>query len=165
MFRRLLKWDGPDFIAELYRELLNREADPPGFQHHAFQLARGTPKTTLMAEILKSKEAERLYTRPGPWPPDPLKPTAAGLLHRLFATDGKSFVSGLYAELLCREPDPAGLHSHLKALQRGASKTALLLAILQSEECLSLLHAPSGNIIAERLLKHILEQHGVVAPR
>lgn len=161
ILHKLFQLEGYELITELYRELLNREPDAEGLYHHAGQLASGVSKISIMEGMLSSAEARQLYDRRSPWPVDSNKPTAANLLHHLFAMGNKDYAYRLYAELLCREPDHAGYASHLSALRAGMSKMSLFLAILKSEECMALLRAPHGRIIAEKVLRHFLEQSGV----
>lgn len=63
-FKQLLQRDGHDFVAECYRELLNREPDPGGLQHHLHLLQSGVPKVSILLGIMKSGEAIHLYHQP-----------------------------------------------------------------------------------------------------
>ncbi|MFK7694079.1 glycosyltransferase 61 family protein [Paenibacillus sp. HJGM_3] len=57
VMREVLQLDGHAFIAELYRELLCREPDPGGHQHHVDLLAAGMPKLEMVARLLRSPES------------------------------------------------------------------------------------------------------------
>lgn len=52
-----------EFVAEAYRELLDREPDPDGLQQHVNALLAGVPKIAVIVAILQSEEAYRLYHR------------------------------------------------------------------------------------------------------
>ncbi|MFM1655468.1 glycosyltransferase 61 family protein [Brevibacillus sp. B_LB10_24] len=54
--QRLLQRDGTDFIAEVYRDLLNREPDPDGLRHMAYLLASGVSKLSIVLAVVKSEE-------------------------------------------------------------------------------------------------------------
>jgi capsular polysaccharide biosynthesis protein len=51
------------FVAELYRELLFREADAAGMRHHLNLLEKGMSRIRMLACIMKSVEAEQYYGR------------------------------------------------------------------------------------------------------
>lgn len=53
----LLKIDADQFLPELYRRVLGREADPPGLMHFARILASGTSRGEVIADVLMSDEA------------------------------------------------------------------------------------------------------------
>jgi hypothetical protein len=53
--------DDEAFVAELYRQFLNREPDPDGLMHHVHQLRSGASKMEIAAAILSSREANFLY--------------------------------------------------------------------------------------------------------
>lgn len=57
----------------------------------------------------------------------------------------RPYVTGLYRELLCREPDQEGLACHLSALASGHSRFALFCQFGTSEECALLLSLPSSR--------------------
>jgi len=49
------------FATEIYREFLHREPDPEGLEYHIARFRRGASKIELIAAILRSEEALRLY--------------------------------------------------------------------------------------------------------
>ncbi|WP_274649480.1 glycosyltransferase family 61 protein [Paenibacillus humicola] len=55
--QRLVNLDGYEFITELYKELLSREPHAAEFDYCANMLDFGTPKLTLVAELLQSEES------------------------------------------------------------------------------------------------------------
>jgi hypothetical protein len=58
----LLTKDGAEFVAEAFRELLGREPNPGGLDYFTKSLKRGTPKITIIAQILNSPEAKYLLS-------------------------------------------------------------------------------------------------------
>lgn len=56
------------------------------------------------------------------------------VMQSLMSKDGRSFVEGLYREILNREPDEAGLSHHVAILQATGSKIGLAAALILSEE-------------------------------
>ncbi|MFK7694078.1 glycosyltransferase 61 family protein [Paenibacillus sp. HJGM_3] len=55
--KQLLSLEGAAYVAELYRQLLDREPDPGGHAHHTELLEAGMSKLELAARILQSPES------------------------------------------------------------------------------------------------------------
>ena len=119
--RRIFKTEGQEFIYVLYRELLNREPDPEGFQEHVKFLSHGASKISVMRAILLSNECHHLLASQRP-PTYGTSPTLIDKLRQTLQKEGREFVVELYRELLNREPDPDGLEdthesSHIRIFQ------------------------------------------------
>jgi hypothetical protein len=61
VLQQLMQLEGEQFIAECYRHLLGREPDPAGFYSHLRALRSGMRKAAIVAAIMRSGEAVRLY--------------------------------------------------------------------------------------------------------
>lgn len=150
ILRKVYQKERESFIAACYRELLAREPDPEGLQHH-LRLLGGKSKLAIMIALMQSPEAEQLY-RSGPVGSGKKRPSAADLLRNLYAHSDDRFVKGLYEELLCRRPDHAGGGHNVQHLKRGASRASIAASLLQSGEALELLKAKNGIPIAQKIL-------------
>ncbi|TMV53048.1 DUF4214 domain-containing protein [Paenibacillus mesophilus] len=151
ILRKVYQKDRESFIAACYRELLGREPDPGGMQHH-LQLLGGKSKLAIMTALLQSPEAEQLY-RSGPPPHTGKKrPSAADLLRKLYTYPDDRYVRGLYEELLCRRPDHKGASHNVRHLQHGASRASIAAQLLHSGEAVELLKAKNGTPIAQKIL-------------
>ncbi|RKN85298.1 DUF4214 domain-containing protein [Paenibacillus ginsengarvi] len=151
ILRKVYRKDRDSFVAGCYRELLGREPDPDGMQHHLRLLAGGASKLTVMTSLLQCPEADRLY-RSGGAPGSRRRPSAADLFRRLYAQSDEAYVQGLYEELLCRRPDRHGCKQNVQQLKRGASRATVAAQLLQSGEALELLRAKTGTPIAQKIL-------------
>jgi hypothetical protein len=61
--QQLFQKENEAFVAEAYREFLDREPDPQGLRQHVRALRAGIPKIAVIAAIVQSDEANRLYHR------------------------------------------------------------------------------------------------------
>lgn len=140
------------FVAACYRELLAREPDPQGMEHHLRLLAAGTPKVAIMTGLLQSEEAARLY-RSGPAPGSgKRRRSTADILRSVFAGSDERCVRGLYEELLCRSPDYPSFGHHVRHLKQGAARTEIAASLLRSAEAAELLKASTNIPIAQKIL-------------
>lgn len=141
--------DGQQFIAELFRQLLNREPGAIEYQHYMRLLTSRQTKLSIIEQIMCSEEAEQNYLRP----PTSFIPTeattAASLIRRFYAAEPFFFVHSLYDELLCRNPDSLGLQGHLKGLMAKHSKKLMLRQFLNSIEFQHLLVHPQLPLKSE----------------
>jgi hypothetical protein len=152
ILRKLYRKERDSFVAGCYRELLGREPDPAGMQHHLRLLGGGTSKLTVLTSLLQCPEADRLY-RSGPAPhAGGKRSSAADLFRGLYAQSDEAYVQGLYEELLCRRPDRHGCKQNVQQLKRGASRATVAAQLLQSGEALELLRAKTGTPIAQKIL-------------
>ena len=99
-------------VAQLYYGLLGRAPDAAGFASWANDLASGDQLTNVAAAFMSSAE----YTQ------------------RLDAPDDAEFVTALYEGALGRAPDAGGLANWVSALDQGASRTSIAVAISESPE-------------------------------
>ncbi|MCM3270974.1 DUF4214 domain-containing protein [Paenibacillus elgii] len=140
ILRNLLLLEGDEFVWELYRQFFFREADPEGFQSHINGLNAGVPKTSFLLYFLQSAEAERLYS-PSQSPAKYPHTTFIGSFHRINHVTDVEFVYCLYQDLLLRQPDLPGLHSHIHHLSLGLSRVRLLCSFIESGEFQEKIHA------------------------
>lgn len=151
ILRNLLLLEGEEFIWELYRQFFFRDADPEGFQSHLNGLNAGVPKTNFLLYFLQSSEAERLYSSsqsPAKYP----HTTFIGIFHRINHVTDVEFVYYLYQDLLLRQPDLPGLHSHIHHLSLGLPRVRLLCSFIESGEFREKIHAVPT--LAAPLLPH-----------
>lgn len=59
--REIIKLEDAEFVKEVYRELLEREADPIGLQHCVQHLRLGASKRDIIMGIMLTDEARTLY--------------------------------------------------------------------------------------------------------
>jgi hypothetical protein len=156
--------DPTAFVAQLYRDLLYREAlgaDPAGIAYWETQLQAGRTRGQVIDALYQSPEFQngigaiaRLYHAAFNRTPDacglafwadqwhggrPLTDIAAffvvsGEFLDLGVTDPVDFVTRLYENVLGRQPDPAGLDFWLEQLRQGATWGEVLLGFTQSPE-------------------------------
>ncbi|RUS44227.1 DUF4214 domain-containing protein [Cohnella sp. AR92] len=65
-FKKLLRLEGVLFIEEAYRQLLNRECNAVGLEHHLALLGQGKSKSAILIGMLMSEEAKSRLTPSGP---------------------------------------------------------------------------------------------------
>ena len=153
MLHRIVQLDEQAFVAELYRSLLNREPDDKGMAHHIRAVRQGTPKHQLLIAFLTSDEALALYEQPASKHKDNDSAMVYRELQRLFDRRSDSFVSHLYREVLCREPDPDSYTGYLDALGRGRKKSSVFKRFVTSAEFESLIRMDKYTFT-----RHVLDQ-------
>lgn len=127
------------FVSELYRSLLEREADEEGMTQYVRELAKGTPKHRIVIQMLQTDEALGLYSHSSLAGKSESGGKVPGALRRIFAMKHEPFVHSLYRELLCREPDQPAYSGYVDALNRGRSKCSVFARFVSSSEFESLL--------------------------
>lgn len=135
-----------DFIKELYRQLLNREADDQEVDHYSGVLSTGYSKRDLIIHFFNSDEAMTLFNKRWSGQSD----TVAGKLQYMLILNPDTFVTFLYLEMLCRYGEPEGYENHLKSLNEGGSPFDVIQSFLASDEWLHLLESDT-SIITERM--------------
>ncbi len=110
----------------LYRALLGRDPDPPGFSAAVAEIQRGRLESQVRG-MLASEEFQALR-------------------HRLSDT---AFLEQLYRGLLDREPDSSGVHDYLPRIRRHRT-SEVVLRILRSDEFARLLLRDSRRRIRRR---------------
>ncbi len=106
-----------DFVKDVYRAYLGRDADVPGQKSWLDHLARGGSRAQLLDAFVASAEYRN----------------ALGFLGKPCAP-GEEFVKSLYRSALGRESDPGGLASNLDRLNRGAAREQLCKDFFASPE-------------------------------
>jgi hypothetical protein len=149
------------FVAKVYQQLLMRPVDPVGLAAFAGALDRGELTRTQVVQIIESSQEYRikvvtnLYTKLLGRPPD-----AAGLaafvnylgaggtigdVKALILSSDEYFLgkgggtnagwlAAMYQDILGRPPDPVGLQFFGGLLNSGASRLAVALMIVKSQE-------------------------------
>jgi len=92
------------YVSQLYKDLLQRTADPGGLSNWTALLDQGQSKATVSGDLLGSREYQGLV------------------------------VTGIYASYLHRNPDPGGLVSWVNLMQQGATAADIQAGILDSAE-------------------------------
>ncbi|MFC3767209.1 DUF4214 domain-containing protein [Paenibacillus sp. GCM10012303] len=152
ILRKVYQKDNHKFVAACYRELLNRDPDPAGLDNHVRMLRSGTSKITVLASVMRSEEAERLY-RSGPVSVSgKRRPSAADIFRNLYARSPDKYVQELYEELLGRKADSQGFKNFVKQLHSGAPRTEIALHLLRSGEGMELIQSKDGIKIAQKIL-------------
>ena len=129
--------EGSEFVTQLYRQFLNRDPDDEGLQFQ-LRLLSETSKGAVLQSFVTSEEFRSLVTAPpGDFLPGTEDGTVATRLNFWFHTSDEVFVSGLYWEVLARDPDAAGLQTHLNMLLSNPSRHEVLQSILFSQEAFS----------------------------
>ncbi|WP_158289609.1 DUF4214 domain-containing protein [Paenibacillus flagellatus] len=59
----LMRLEGEEFVAEAYRQLLDREADPVGMEHHLNLLCGGATKANIIIGLMLGAEAAVYYSQ------------------------------------------------------------------------------------------------------
>jgi hypothetical protein len=145
-------------VRALYRDILQREADPAGLQTWVDLLGAGATRAAIVQGIWDSPEhrglqVDQLYATYLHRPPDPAGRTfwvnqlgnglsdadAAGLFltspeFQAGHADDTAFLHDLYQVALGRAPDPVGLAAFGGMLQQGVSRGEVARAVLTSLE-------------------------------
>lgn len=109
--------NGKDFIQEMYRVTLGREADPAGIRHYLDVLERGGGKSAVFYDLAASSEAKLRTFRENP----------------LKASTNDAFITAAYLKALGRRPDPTGRKTYLEKLKTN-SRVSILREIQSSPE-------------------------------
>lgn len=151
-----------DYVKELYRTLLGREADPDGLAGYVGELDKGAlSRIGVRLDILKSAEYRKRAAQakaggdasskpalpatpgapPAVPPADPAVPAPPGAAVTKdgkpvsAADDTKAYVAWLYKSVLKRNPDAGGLQSHVDhILSGGSTREQKLKDFLASDE-------------------------------
>ncbi|WII36428.1 DUF4214 domain-containing protein [Paenibacillus thiaminolyticus] len=142
-FYELMRREGKDFVRHMYIQMLHREPGEAELHHYVSLLSLRTDKSWIAMSVLCSEEAEQLYHRPAITLIPQQQGTIASRVHSFYTAEPLFFLHSLYAELLGRVPDPAGMEGHSRTLSSGASRKTLLSAFVKSEECQRLLSGPN----------------------
>lgn len=126
--------DDQAFIAEMYRRILDRDADEEGMAHHLRQLHKGTPKHRVLIAFLQSDEALGLFAHPPGAHDAESAESISSAIRRIFARKHEPFVHSLYREILCREPDQPAYGGYVDSLNRGSPKSAVFKRFVSSSE-------------------------------
>lgn len=175
---RLLELDDADFVSTAYRQLLGREAEQQGYDHHIALLDSGTRKADILSSFLQSPEfaaREHKVTVIGrslldrgkgkrrkmafanasrPAVSAAAKPLVEGSvihLEALFALDREPFVAALYEHLLGRPAGKDEAMHYRRLLARGTPKADLVRSFIASEEFTGRADAP--QLTGQHLLR------------
>src|SRR5690606_19166031 len=132
------------FVAACYRELLNREPDPSGMQHHLHLLEhKKASRQALLEAFLTCPEAVQLYEHGTPNLCGTKRPSPADLLKHLYKQPAAPCIESLYRELLGRSADKQGRTNLRQQLAHGTPRQVIVVQMLRSRESQELLTAPN----------------------
>jgi hypothetical protein len=154
LLHRAYQYNPNDFVKEIFKQLLHREASNQDLSDHLNLMASGLTKNDITIGIINSPEASRLLQQPPSLPHNTLE-TVTNKLQTLMTLPPDHFVHHLYVDLLCRVPDQGGFEGHLKRLHQGESRQSVLTSFLQSGEWHEIIHS-DRNFIARKILNHFL---------
>lgn len=123
----LLKYEGDEFLEEVYSSILNRKPDPSGFNSFRALLQKGASKHWIIWCIKNSEEGKNNNI-------EIIGLIEPKTLNELLDLDRHKFIQETYKTLLWREADPEGLQHFLTQLEKGASKLSVLSEIAYSSE-------------------------------
>lgn len=149
----LLAMNGVDFVQQAYRVVLGREADPTGLRQYTERLAAGVSKSQLLADMRCDPEGQAhdsKFEGLDDWVK--LVQRQASVAN-LLAIHGELFVYAAYVALFQREPDPEGLARYMSLLKSGASRTFVLMELLNSREAREKSASLRGLVSAVALYK------------
>jgi uncharacterized repeat protein (TIGR01451 family) len=110
-------WNSPEHLGievnQLYFQTLHRAADPTGETFWVHYLLQGHGENDLEALLLGSPEYQTAHS------------------------SAASFIQGLYADVLFRNPSAAESSAWLQVLQAGTSRSAIAQAIVKSSEAIT----------------------------
>jgi hypothetical protein len=146
------------YVSDLYRQILLREADPDGLASWVALLNGGAPRAAIVEALWESPEhrglqVDELYTTylhraadaqgRTSWVNALMNGMTEAEASRGFLTSAEyqqahagttAYLTGLYADVLGRTPDPGALDGWQAAVQRGVSREALADAFLGAGE-------------------------------
>ncbi|WP_165279882.1 DUF4214 domain-containing protein [Paenibacillus protaetiae] len=134
--RDIYELDNELFLWELYKQLLNREPDQPGFASHLSLLNNGHTRSYIVSDIINSKEAQHLYQSPALTAPHGY--SIIQVLHAARRLHPETFVTRLYEQLLNRRPQQGELRIHMNMLVK-MSRWRLVTSLIHTPECQRLL--------------------------
>jgi len=135
----LLRYDGSEFVDQVYARLLHRDPDPRGYAHRLAEAKHGwSAKIGILAELVASPEGRsrnlrvrglllaRAWRKWGHYD---------ARLQDLLRYDGSEFVDQVYARVLHRDPDSRGYAHRLAEAERGwPGKIGILTELVASPE-------------------------------
>ena len=131
----VMKLNDKEFVENIYRLFLGREADPDGVIAVNAALESGVSRLSIISSITKSKEFL-------------IKESGADLI----PLPNAEFVDKIYQRYLGRTADEAGRRVHLRALEKGKRKSSLISSIKKSPEY-QRRHQLVENLISEAEVK------------
>lgn len=139
------------FIAEAFRQLLNREPSAEEASRSMQLLASGVSKNEMMIRLFTSEEASLLYRQAHRSVPH----TAAAKLQALMRLPNANFAASLYIEMFCRTGEEASCAKISAALEQGKPRMAVMTDFLSSDEWLHLMESDK-QVIVRRMLSCFL---------
>ena len=135
----LLRYDGSEFVDQVYARVLHRDPDSRGYAHRLAEAERGWPgKIGILTELVASPEGQSRKIRirglllARAWRKWARYDVRLGEMLRY---DGSEFVDQVYARLLRREPPPLEHAPHAAEARRGrAGKINVLAGVVASPE-------------------------------
>lgn len=157
----LVQMEGDDFVREAFRQLLGREPDESGIDFYAEQLSNGTPKISIIAELIQSREARLNYRMISSVPISNDAPNIRSIITQFSFLTHLEFIHALYNEFLLRNPDGSEVDDCYDSINtKGIPRIFFILNVLLSEECKNLLTGPQPPV--ERQTPHHSGSNGKI---
>lgn len=137
IFSELFKLDNEEFIYHLYKEILLREPDEHGYNHHIEYLTKGMiDKISLLSIFILSNEANKIFSSND----QSNNHSISFKLSKLFQLDSETFSIQLFEELINREPTSTELMYTYYKLSI-TPKIELFVKLLNSSESKKIYHS------------------------
>jgi len=121
------------FVDTLYRQILNRPAEPDGLRHHVHRLTLGDTRMNVLSGIVGSLEASTLFRKAvAPTSQKSNETVADHVSSWLRLTDDYTFLRTVYAEVLGRQPEEEGSAAWMHAMRSGVERMENVRQILTS---------------------------------
>lgn len=135
----------PLFVWELYRQLLDREPDEPGFAAHLGLMNGGMTRSQIVSDILTSAETALLYAQASAGLPQ--RYSIAAVFQQMMRLDDNEFVIRLFQELLNRVPSDEERIVHIGFLNGTMTRHQMINGLFQTPECQNLFfHLPAAAV-------------------
>ncbi|WP_213656141.1 DUF4214 domain-containing protein [Paenibacillus vini] len=154
----LIHKESDEFVRGAFMQLLGREPDETGNNFYVEQLSRGTPKISIIAELIQSREARVKYRI---LPSDPISnpvPNIQWIITQFSFLNHLEFIHALYNEFLLRNPNASEVDDCYDSLNKGIPRIFFIMSVLLTEECQSLLAATKPPV--ERQIAHFQNTKG-----
>lgn len=154
----LIHKESDEFVRGAFRQLLGRDPDETANDFYIEQLSKGTPKISIIAELIQSREARVKYRI---LPSDPISnpiPNIQWIITQFSFLTHLEFIHALYNEFLLRNPVVSEVDDCYDSINKGVPRIFFILSVLLSEECSKLLSAAEPPV--ERQTPHHPDSKG-----
>lgn len=157
LLNNLYRKEGEEFVAKLFTEMLNREADPEAMRIFLHALTTGTGKTELIVGLLQCQEAAALYRQTAQIAYYGDAPTVASKIQNLYSLPVQDFVVTSFSEFLCRTLKDSEIDAMAAALYGGMPRVSFLANLINSPDFALLMQCEQAAL-AKLVLHHIVTQ-------